>query len=69
MSRRPPPPDDDRCLSIKEVCRLTNLGRTKIYAAISAGELPSFTLGRRRLVWLSDALGWLERAAQRPDEP
>jgi excisionase family DNA binding protein len=36
--------------SIKETCRLTGLGRTKIYELFDSGELTRVKIGRRALV-------------------
>jgi excisionase family DNA binding protein len=38
-------------LSIKEACRLSSLGRTKLYQLISTNALPSYKIGRRRVVF------------------
>jgi excisionase family DNA binding protein len=50
-SRREPP----RPLSttIDDTCKITGLGRTKVYALIGAGTLKTVTVGRRRLVLFS----------------
>jgi excisionase family DNA binding protein len=47
-SRREPP----RPISttVDDACRITGLGRTKIYELISDGTLKTVRLGRRRLV-------------------
>lgn len=36
--------------TIPEACKVTSLGRTKLYELISSGELDTITIGRRRLV-------------------
>jgi excisionase family DNA binding protein len=41
-------------LSIKEVCAATGLGRTKIYEAITTGDLPAKKWGKRTLILKSD---------------
>jgi excisionase family DNA binding protein len=35
---------------IDDACRITGLGRTKIYELIAEGKLTSVSVGRRRLV-------------------
>ncbi|MBM3601651.1 MAG: helix-turn-helix domain-containing protein [Alphaproteobacteria bacterium] len=37
-------------VTIAETCRLTGLGRTKIFELINHNKLKSVTIGRRRLV-------------------
>lgn len=36
--------------TIPEACKVTSLGRTKLYELIGSGELDTITIGRRRLV-------------------
>lgn len=36
--------------SIKEACRVSSLGRTRVYALINEGRLESRKLGRRTLI-------------------
>ena len=36
--------------SIKEVCRVSSLGRTRVYQLIAAGRLEARKLGRRTLI-------------------
>ena len=36
--------------TVDEACRITGLGRTKIYELIGEGKLRTKTIGRRRLV-------------------
>ena len=38
---------------------LAGSGRTKLYEAISSGALPSFKIGTRRLIRVSDLDEWL----------
>ncbi len=42
-----------------EGARIAGLGRTKLYEAISSGELPSFKIGTRRLIRVSAIEAWL----------
>ena len=48
-------------MSPAEAARLAGIGRTRLYAAIGAGELPSLKLGSRRLVRRADLEVWLNR--------
>lgn len=41
-------------LSIQEACELAGIGRTKIYEAISQGDLKARKLGKRTLILRSD---------------
>lgn len=50
-------------LSIEEVCSATGLGRTKIYEAIAAGELPAKKWGKRTLVLKTDLENFLSSLA------
>jgi hypothetical protein len=45
--------------SILEVCKLTSLGRTAVFAEIKAGRLIARKQGRRTLVLASDLAAWL----------
>ncbi len=54
-------------LSVTDAARLIGLGRSKIYEHIKSGDLPSFRIGRRRLISLKDLENFLEnyRRAER----
>lgn len=41
--------------SVKEACRVTSIGRTRLYELIAAGRLHSTRVGGRRIV-LADSL-------------
>jgi excisionase family DNA binding protein len=41
---------EPEAVSIDETCRLTGLGRSKVYQLIASGTLPSLKIGKRRLV-------------------
>jgi excisionase family DNA binding protein len=45
---------DRLALRIHDVCRLTGLGRTTIYAAINAGDLVARKLGRCTIILAAD---------------
>lgn len=46
-----------------EAARLAGIGRTRLYEAITNGELPTLKLGSRRLIKLVDLEAWLDRHA------
>jgi excisionase family DNA binding protein len=45
---------DRLALGVHDVCRLTGLGRTTIYATIKAGDLVARKLGRRTVILAAD---------------
>jgi excisionase family DNA binding protein len=56
---------EPEAVSIDETCRLTGIGRSKLYELIADGTLPSLKIGKRRLVRLSTVrrlVATLERA-------
>jgi excisionase family DNA binding protein len=48
LSRREPP--TPITTTINDTCRITGLGRTKVYELIAEGKLKATAVGRRRLV-------------------
>lgn len=46
-------------LSISQVCRVANVGRTRVYELLRSGDLPARKLGKRTLVLKSDLEKWL----------
>jgi excisionase family DNA binding protein len=48
-----------RAFRISEVCSITGLGRTTIYAAIKAGHLTARKYRRRTIVLADDLTAWL----------
>jgi len=50
-------------MPINPFCALSGLGRTTLYARMSTGEIRAVKVGRRTLVDVEQALGWL---ASRP---
>ncbi len=48
-------------LSIADVAASTGIGRTKVYAAIKSGELPTVKIGKRTLVLADDLKAWLRK--------
>lgn len=41
-------------VSVNEACRMTSLGRTKLYAMMSAGDLPYRKIGSRTIILMAD---------------
>ncbi len=41
-------------VSVNEACRMTSLGRTKLYAMMSAGDLPYRKIGSRTIILTAD---------------
>ena len=54
--------NDDRILSLKEVCKKTTLSKTQIYRLEAAGSFPRrVSLGPGRVGWSNrEILGWIE---------
>ena len=48
-------------VSPSDAARLAGIGRTKLYEALGSGVLPSFKIGTRRLVRVSEIEDWLKR--------
>jgi excisionase family DNA binding protein len=46
-------------VSPSEAARLIGCGRTRLYQLLSASDLPSFTLGRRRLIRMAAIEAWI----------
>ena len=46
---------------VGEFCRLSGLGRTKVYELLGAGTLASITIGKRRLIVLDSYRKLIER--------
>ena len=45
--------------TIKEACRRTGLGRTRIYQAIRSGELRAIKCGQRTLIEMNEIRQWI----------
>jgi len=48
-------------LKAEQVCRIVNLGRSKVYELIAAREIPSISIGRSRRVLREDLMAWIEK--------
>jgi excisionase family DNA binding protein len=55
---------DRLAVSPGEAALMTGIGRTKLYELINQKEIPSFTLGRRRLIRVEDLRAWLDRMSE-----
>jgi excisionase family DNA binding protein len=47
--------------TVAEFCRLSGLGRTKVYQLVGDGSLDSFNVGKRRLIVLDSYRRLIER--------
>lgn len=54
---------DDGCLSVAGAAGFAGVGRTTLYAAITAGALATVKVGRRRLVPRRALVRWLAGAS------
>ena len=48
-------------MTVDETIRVLRLGRTRVNEILRSGDLPSYKLGRRRLVRRQDIEEWIER--------
>ena len=48
----------------EEAARLLAVGRTRLYAMLQSGELPSITIGRSRRILRADLEGWVANLAE-----
>ncbi len=48
-----------------EMAEWIGIGRTLAYRLLSSGEIPSYKIGRRRIVSRSDVEAWLEERKSR----
>jgi excisionase family DNA binding protein len=56
--------------TIGEFCRLSGLGRTKVYELLGDGTLASITFGKRRLIIIDSYRALIERQLETPrDRP
>lgn len=49
---------------VPEACRITGIGRSKLYALIKAGDIPTIKVGSMTLVPVKGLEGFLERCGQ-----
>jgi excisionase family DNA binding protein len=55
-------------LTVDEVIRWLRLGRTRTNELLRSGSIPSFKVGRRRLVRRTDVEAWLEEHRADPSD-
>jgi len=55
-------------LTVDELLRFLRLGRTRTHELLRSGELPSYKVGRRRLIRREDVEIWLEDNRYRPGD-
>lgn len=55
-------PDERLAYGPAEAAQLIGYSRSGFYLLLSGGELPSFKLGRKRLIRRSDLIAFVERA-------
>ena len=51
-------------VDIPEACRLTGLGRSKLYELLGNREIASVKVGKRRLITVVSLRTWLHRLAE-----
>ena len=54
--------------SIEETCKITGLGRTKLYEAINKGLLPAKKYGRRTIILKTDIEEFLDSLKSYPNK-
>jgi excisionase family DNA binding protein len=52
-------------LKAEQVCRIVNLGRSKVYELIASQQIPSISIGRSRRVLRADLMAWIEKQRTR----
>ena len=55
-------------LTVYELIEWIRLGRTRTQALLRSGEIPSYKLGRRRMIRRRDVEAWLEQNRDTRDE-
>jgi excisionase family DNA binding protein len=60
--------EQQELLTVDETTRFLRLGRTRVHELLRSGELPSYKLGRRRLVRRTDLERFLDVHEYRPGE-
>ncbi|MGB5755359.1 MAG: helix-turn-helix domain-containing protein [Acidimicrobiales bacterium] len=58
---------DKLAYSVDEVAELLSLGRTKVVALVSSGEILSIKVGGRRLIPRQDLFAFIERMRALPE--
>lgn len=55
--------DTIRLFSVTEAARRLSISERRVWQLIERGELRACRVGRRRLVWMSDLLDYINRCA------
>jgi excisionase family DNA binding protein len=55
------PPTRPLAVSPSEASRMLGVGRTLLYAELAAGSIPSFSIGRRRLIRVEALREWIAK--------
>lgn len=66
-SPQPHVPNEVRAYSIGDVCRITTLGRTKVYGEIAAGRIRTLKVGRRTIIPTTEIEAFFQRLAANND--
>ncbi len=48
-------------LRADQVCRILNLGRSKVFELLASQQIPSISIGRSRRVLRADLMEWIEK--------
>lgn len=52
-------------VDVAQTSSITQLGKTMVHKLLATGEIPSFRVGRRRLILYADLLAYMQRLAQK----
>ena len=52
-------------LRADQVCRILNLGRSKVFELLASQQIPSISIGRSRRVLRADLMEWIEKQRSR----
>jgi excisionase family DNA binding protein len=55
-------------MTVDEIIRWLRLGRTRTNELLRSGSIPSYKIGRRRLVRRADVEGWLQEHKAGPSD-
>lgn len=61
-------PMDPIAVSPSEAARISGIGRTSLYSALSSGDLKSFKIGTRRLITVDAIRAWIRAQEATPGE-
>jgi excisionase family DNA binding protein len=56
-------------VDIREACRLTGLGRSKLYELLTADEIPSVKIGKRRVIPVASLRKFIEQLTDEQHRP